>query len=129
MKTHRHAVSRSCPPPSFFSHSQTAHTYEAHSQDASACGQLRRCPRAAGSEVIMGARSICSLTPEVCLDYRNINRPGLTGSQLQPLHCLSEHRHTHTAACQAKNRKHDLMRMFSDHSANKRYERHIQTIC
>lgn len=36
-------------------------------------------PRAAGSEVIIRAGSICSLTPAVYLDYRNIDRPGLTG--------------------------------------------------
>lgn len=32
-------------------------------------------PQAAGSEVIMRAGSIRSLTPAVYLDYRNINRP------------------------------------------------------
>lgn len=36
-------------------------------------------PRAAGSEVIIRAGSICSLTPAVYLDYRNIDRPSLTG--------------------------------------------------
>lgn len=66
-------------------------TYAAYSQDASACRQLHCHPQAAGSEVIMRAGSICSLTPAVCLDYRNINRPGLTGSLLQTSHCLSTH--------------------------------------
>lgn len=66
-----------------FSPRQTTHTYAAHSRAASACGQLHHRPRAAGSEVIMRAGSICSLTPAVSLDYRNIDRPGLTGSPYQ----------------------------------------------
>ena len=45
-------------------------------------GSHRR-PRAAGSEVIIRAGSICSLTPAVYLDYRNINRVGLTESTYQ----------------------------------------------
>lgn len=73
-------------------------TYATHSYGASACEQLRQSPWAAGSEVIMRARSICSLTPAVCLDYRNINRPGLTESLLKSSP-LSGHQATETHSC------------------------------
>lgn len=56
------------------------HTYAAHSPDTSACWHLCCDPWAAGSEVIIRAWSICSLTPAVYLDYRDIDRPSLTGS-------------------------------------------------
>lgn len=42
----------------------------------------------------MRARSICSLTPAVRRDYRNINRPGLTESLLQPSHCQTTESHS-----------------------------------
>lgn len=94
-----------------FSHANATKKYAAHSQDASACGQLHHRPRAAGSEVIMRARSICSLTPAVCLDYRNINRPGLTGSPLKASQCLSEHRNSQQSA--RLTEKHGLMLTFA----------------
>lgn len=57
--------------------------------------QLCYHPWAAGSEVIMRARSICSLTPAVYLDYRNIDRPSLTGSRSQTLTAVWQtHRET-----------------------------------
>ncbi len=96
--THRHTPSRSFFV--FFLHMQTTHTHAAHSRDASACGQLHPHPLAVGSEVIMRARSICSLTPAVYLDYRNINRPGLTGSLYQT---------TKTHSSQSDWQKHGLM--------------------
>lgn len=60
------------------SHMQTP--YAAHSPDTWACWHVCCDPWAAGNEVIIRARSICSLTPAVYLDYRNIDRPSLTGS-------------------------------------------------
>lgn len=99
-ETHRHTLYRLCFL-IFSSHMQRTQTYATHSQCASACKELHQCPWAAGSEVIMRARSICSLTPAVCLDYRNINRPGLTESLLQPSHCQAIRPQKHTAVCQA----------------------------
>lgn len=74
IKTRRHTLPRSRFPLA----TQTTHTYAAHSPRMHQHSDAR--PQAAGSEVIMRARSICSLTPAVCLDYGNVNRSGLTAS-------------------------------------------------